>query len=145
MADLNRQGGPGRLTIVLEALEGMRAMLDDETARTEDAAVVTGRSDLIVWLLKMGFAEIADPPAYDLANRIDKRLLGRYLARTVRGGTFSEHGASRMAVMSATDFFGPRFREALEAQVARVRAGLERASSRAERRDGGGPPAVPVS
>jgi len=136
MAELSRRGAAGRLTIVLETLEGMREMLDDEiVARYERAKVVTARSDVVTLLLKMGFDEISEPPAYDLANRIDKRLLSRYLDRRTRRDGSAGLSGIRMAVMPTARFLGAEFRQTLDAQIARIKADLERFAARAAEAD----------
>jgi hypothetical protein len=119
---------------VLETLEGLRDMLEDPDIELyEGAKVVTARSDLVTWLVKMGFDQVSDPPPYDLANRLDKRMLTRVLAqRTRRDGAAGLEGY-RLAVMSTARFLGPEFRAALDAQITRVRSSLARARSRSER------------
>jgi hypothetical protein len=134
MSQLSLQGPDGRLTVVLETLEGLRDMLEDPDIELyEGAKVVTARSDLVTWLVKMGFDQVSDPPPYDLANRLDKRMLTRVLAqRTRRDGAAGLEGY-RLAVMSTARFLGPEFRAALDAQITRVRSSLARARSRSER------------
>lgn len=129
MADLNKQGAAGRLTIVIEMLEGFRAMIDDlDDPAYRDVSYFTARSDLTPLLFKMGFEEIADPPRYDLVNRTEKRafmwLVGHLVGRTRTG----DPETYRMAVASRDDLAGGRMRAAVDAQIARARRSLERAN-----------------
>jgi hypothetical protein len=130
MARLSRQGRSGRLGIVLETLQGIREMLDDEAAFEAPAKTVTARSDLVALLVKMGFEEIADPPPYDLANRIDKHLLAAFLS--VWLGTDRSGGpvSVRLVVMPIERFRGPVFRAALDAQISRIITDLDRQRAR---------------
>ncbi len=134
MSQLSLQGPEGRLTIVLETLEGLREMLDDPDIELyEGAKIVTARSDLVTWLLKMGFDEISDPPPFDLANRLDKRMLTRVLAKRTRRDGAAGLDGYRMAVMPTGRFMAPEFRTALEGQIERVRASREHARARSAR------------
>lgn len=129
MSELNRQGTPGRLTIMLETLQGFRAMIDDlDDPAYRDVSYFTARSDLTTLLFKMGFEEIADPPRYNLVNRTEKRafmwLVGRRVGRT----RTSDPESYRMAVASRVDLTGERMLAAVDAQIARARRALERAN-----------------
>jgi hypothetical protein len=130
MAALNRQGHEGRLTLLRETLEGMRAMLDDEEVARQGAKLVTARSDVVVFLLKIGFEEVSDPPPLDLANRLDKRLVARLVGRRVGRDRSLALERSRMAVITVERFLGPEFRRRLDAQIFRLAADVERAKAR---------------
>jgi len=109
-------------------------MLDDVGIELyEGAKIVTARSDLVGILLKMGFEEVSDPPPFDLANRIDKRMLTRVLERRTRRDGAAGLEGYRLAVMPTHLFLGPDFRAALDAQITRVRSSREHVRAKAER------------
>jgi len=134
MSQLSLQGREGRLTVALETLEGLRCMLDDRDIELyEGAKIVTARSDLVTLLLKMGFEAVSDPPPFDLANRIDKRMLTRVLERRTRRDGAAGLEGYRLAVMPTDRFLGPDFRAALDAQITRVRSSREHVKAKAAR------------
>lgn len=133
MSLLNRRGAAGRLTIVLEALGGLRSMLDDMgDPLYRDVVVVTARSDLVRRLFKMGFDEIGDPPRYDLVNRLQKRVLMTFL-RTLTGRDRSARPEDyRMAVIPRQRFTEGAFPAALDRQIDRIVVDLARTRERSK-------------
>lgn len=130
MKVLSRQGRAGRLTIVAETLEGLQALAEDmDDPLFAKARVVTARSDLVGLLFKMGFEEVSAPRPYDVANRLEKRLLMLRLGRLVGRDRSTRPEDYRMAVMTRERFTGDEFRAAIARQVERARADLERASA----------------
>jgi len=127
MAELSRQGLSGRLTIVLESLEGMRAMMDDiADPMYRDVTYITARSDLTPLLFKMGFSVVACPPRYDWANRAHKRALMWFIGQRVGRRRPGDADSYRMAIVSKEEFAGERLRASLDAQITRVRRDLTR-------------------
>jgi hypothetical protein len=134
MAQLSKQGLCGRLTIMLEILEGILALAQDMgDPLYRNVAYVVARSDLTTLLFKTGFSEVPDPPRFDFFNRAEKRLLMWVIG--VRLGTHrnGDIDSYRMAIMSKEEFASPEMHAALEALVARARKDLERAQA-ADRR-----------
>jgi glycosyltransferase involved in cell wall biosynthesis len=129
MARLTRQGLAGRLTIMLEAFEGLRALMDDlDDPRYRDVTHFTARSDLSAILFKAGFDEVVDPPRFDAFNRVHKRALMWFIGRRIGRHRPGDADAYRMAVASRRRLASAAMRGAVDAQVARVRRDLERAS-----------------
>lgn len=121
MAELNRRGAVGRLRVVLETLQGIRALARDmDDPLYERVGLVTARSDLVGLLLRMGFTEIARPPRFDSANRVAKRLDVLYFRTFVNRNRHARPEDYHMAVMSWGEFTGPEFAEALEGQIRRI-------------------------
>jgi hypothetical protein len=121
MAKLNRRGAVGRLQVVLETLQGIRALVGDmDDPVYEHVGLVTARSDLVGLLLRMGFVEIARPPRFDLANRIAKRLDILYFKTFVNRNRHARPEDYHMAVMSWGEFTGSEFADALEGQIRRI-------------------------
>jgi hypothetical protein len=130
MAQLSKQGLCGRLTIILETLEGLLALAQDMgDPFYRDVAYVVARSDLTTLLFKTGFSEVPDPPRFDFFNRAEKRLLMWVIG--LRLGTHRNGDADsyRMAIMSKEEFVSPEMYAALAALVARARKDLERAQA----------------
>lgn len=131
MSVLNRQGSAGRLTIVLETLEGIRSLLDDMDSRLyRDVTVVTARSDLVGLLFKMGFDEITDPPRYDFVNRLEKRLLMTFVGMVAGRDRSTRPEDYRMAVIPREKFTDGPFRITLDRQIDRVARNLARLQER---------------
>jgi hypothetical protein len=128
MSELRHHGLAGRITIVLESLEGMRAMTEDiDNPAYANVRFITARSDLTGILFKLGFSEIPDPPTYDFANRLTKRTLKWWLSRRVGDVRSADIEAYRMAVMPKDEFASAPVRAAVDAQIERWRRNLERA------------------
>jgi glycosyltransferase involved in cell wall biosynthesis len=128
MARLNREGLAGRLTVILEILEGLQSLagdIDDPFYR--DVTYVIGRSDMTAALLKNGFVEIVDPPPFDLFNRVEKHVLMWVIS--IRGSMrrTADSDSYRMAVLRKDVFAGPEMRAAIDMLVSRARQGVERA------------------
>ncbi|HEY5548020.1 MAG TPA: glycosyltransferase [Coriobacteriia bacterium] len=131
MSGLNRQGLSGRLTIVLESLEGLRAMMDDiDDPMYRSVTHVTARSDLTTILFKMGFSEIDDPPRFDAVNRAQKRALMWFIGQRIGRTRSGDVTSYRMALVSKDEFAGELLRSAVDDQIARARRGLVRARAR---------------
>ena len=129
MSELNKQGTAGRLTIMVETLEGLRMMMDDlGDPAYADVSYFTARSDLTTLLFKMGFQEITDPPRYNLVNRTEKRAFMWLVGRRVGRSRSGDPESYRMAVASRDDVAGDRMRAAVDAQIVRARRDLERAA-----------------
>jgi hypothetical protein len=127
MAHLRREGLSGRLRIVLESLEGMRALSSDMSDPAyRDVTYVTARSDLTSLLFKIGFGEIEHPPPYDLVNRWDKRALMWAISKRVGRRASPDPDSYRMAVMTKERFGSDETRWALDGQIGRARHDLER-------------------
>ncbi len=128
MARLKRQGLPGRLTVILEILEGLQALaagVDDPFYR--DVTYVVGRSDMTAALLKNGFVEIPDPPQFDWFNRTEKRALMSVISARVGMSRTGDFDSYRMAVLPKDVFASPEVRAAIDGLVERARQGVERA------------------
>lgn len=127
MADLSRSGLHGRLEIILETLTGLHALIDDMGSPTyEGVTFVTARSDLTTLLFKMGFAEVPDPPHYDIVNRVEKRALMWFIAHKVGRGRPGDADSYRMAISPVERFRSEEMRGMVDAQIARVRRDLAR-------------------
>jgi glycosyltransferase involved in cell wall biosynthesis len=128
MARLNRQGLPGRLTVILEILEGLQGLAGDiGDPLYRDVTYIIGRSDMTAALLKNGFAEIPDPPRFDLFNRLEKRVLMSIISARVGMSRTGDFDSYRMAVLPKDVFGGPEVRAAIDGLVERARHGVERA------------------
>jgi hypothetical protein len=127
MAELNRQGAVGLLTIARETLEGVRAMVDDlDDPAYAEVRYVIGYSNLTATLFKMGFDEIDDPPPLDPINRFYKPIMTRRLAKKMGKDLNGDVDSYRMAY-ATKEFMKTGFRTAVDAQLLRVQRSLERA------------------
>ncbi|HEY5489608.1 MAG TPA: glycosyltransferase, partial [Gemmatimonadaceae bacterium] len=146
MSELNRQGLAGRLRIVLETLEGMRALIDDMgDAAYSEVSYVSARSSLTTLLFKVGFDEVEHPPPYDFVNRWDKRLLMWVIGRRVGRQLSGDAGSYRMALMPKQDFASARTAAAIDGQIERARYDLTRALSLSRRTEVPVPEATAVT
>jgi glycosyltransferase involved in cell wall biosynthesis len=127
MAELNRQGAVGLLTIAKETLEGVRAMVDDlDDPAYAEIRYVIGYSNLTATLFKMGFDEIDDPPKLDPINRFYKPIMTKRLSKKMGKELNGDVEDYRMAY-ATKEFMKTGFRDAVDAQLLRVQRGLERA------------------
>lgn len=139
MAKLTKQGLGGRLQVILDGLEGIRAMsLDMDDPFYDKVTYLTARSDLTNLLFNLGFSEVANPPRYDLINRVEKRVLMWRLGRQTGHKRDGDSEKYRMAIMSKADFASPDFLGRIDARIARTRRDLQRAGAAVARagRDG---------
>jgi glycosyltransferase involved in cell wall biosynthesis len=127
MAELNRQGTLGLLTIARETLEGVRGLIEDiSNPRYADVRYVTGYSNLTSTLFKMGFGEIDEPPKLDPINRWYKPIMTRHLSKKMGKDLNGEVDDYRMAI-ATKQFVATELSPVVEAQLARVRRNIERA------------------
>jgi hypothetical protein len=145
MAQLNRQGVTGVLTIALETLEGIGEMIEDiDDPLYRDVRYVMGYSNLTGTLFKMGFDEIDDPPPLDAVNRFYKPILTRHLSKKMGRPLRDDVDAYRMAIASK-EFVRTGLMASVESQIERVRRNLDRAQrlARADAAAGAAADAVP--
>jgi hypothetical protein len=128
MSELNRQGLAGRLRIMLETLEGLRALINDMGDHAySQVTYVIARSSLTALLFKVGFDEIEEPPPYDFVNRLDKRILMWVIGLRVGRQLSGDVGTYRMALMPRDRFASAEMGAAIDGQIERARHDMARA------------------
>lgn len=131
MAELNSSNLYGRLTITLESLQGFVMMIEDfDAEQYKDVVAVTARSDLAEILFKMGFQRIPDPPPYDFANRLYKRIFMNYLSRKVKHDRSIPPENYPMGLLTPTVLTSPEFRSAIDSQILRAQEALAKLEAR---------------
>jgi len=126
MAELNRQGTSGILTLAREMLDGVAAFAADiGDPFYEDVIYVTGYSNLTGTLFKMGFDEIKRPPRLDFINRWYKPIMTRHLAKKMGRDLNDDVGDYRMAI-ATKEFVARELPLSVDKQMTRVMRSLER-------------------
>lgn len=133
MAELNRQGKVGILTLAREMLDGVAAFAADiDDPFFGNVTYVTGYSNLTGTLFKMGFDEIENPPRLDLINRWYKPIMTRHLAKKMGRELNDDVNDYRMAI-ATKEFVATQLPASIDAQKARVMRSLGRLEGAGDR------------
>lgn len=131
MAELNSSNLRGRLTITLESLQGFMMMIEDFDAQQySDVVAITARSDLAEMLFKMGFQRIPDPPPYDFANRLYKRIFMNYLSHKVKHDRRTPPENYPMGLLVPAVLTSPEFKNIVNGQIRRAQETLAKLEAR---------------